>query len=462
MAEFKGYFKDKDANFTKDSMMKLGALRAKLAIDYGGFFRKMMKIYSPKGPQYKELEAGLKLSTASIYYIDTLMGKRDRPATVEEFKILSQRLDELAAQMEYFVRLYAKSKKFKKEVDRLEVETGVSLEHIAGVSGELGGEVAKAAVGTQGKMGFLQQHAPGVGDVAGRLGKGFMTAALGPFTPLAEMALGTFRGIRKGMRSRKTASQSAGWMSRFGPGGIDTSDMDIRGAFGQRAGGHGLGGVFDDPLMNFYNKGAYNAKYTKEMLNSLKKISGDKPGKSLMSGIMGGLGQAIAPFVGPILGVLAAILTAILAYKAGGAINTALGNKVDKTFGKGAYDDFWLTFFSGGKLGKSKTGRLAAMATPLTQLTGMAFPDGTAGMTPEMYKIRKEKGETDEEMGVSPQAAQIFALKNFGNKIKSGITGLFKGKEEGGGQTVVPNSITSSRHRDSDPLTDKLNRTDED
>jgi len=464
MADFKGQFGKNDANFTKDSLIKLGALRAKLAVDYGGFFRKMMKVYSPKGPQYKELEAGLKLTNASMFYIDTLMGKKGRPATVEEFKLLSQRLDELTAQMGYFTTLYAKSVKFKKEVDRLEMESGVSLEHIAGVSGELGGEVEKAFGGMQGKASFIKQYAPGIGEGIGRLGKGAMTAALGPFTPLAEMAMGTFRGIRKGIRSQRKQQEQAGWMSRFGPGGIDMSQMDMRGAIGQRAGGHGLGGVFNDPLSSFYNTGAYHAKYTKEMLASMKKMSGSGAGslsQSIGSSMAGGFGKALMPVVA----VLGIILAAIIGWKAGGLIDKFVGNKVDKTFGKGTYDDFWLGMFSGGKQGKGKFGKTIGKLSPLMQLSGMAFPDmpsaeGNDSRIP-LASALAQQGVSHKDMDLSPAAVQAYAMNGLGETIKTSIKDIGKGtdKQE---QVVIPKSVTSSRHRDSDPLTDKLNRTDED
>ena len=456
MVEFKGSIGPKDTSFTKDVVQKLGAIRSKLAIDYGSFFRSMLKVYTPKGPIYKELEAGLRLTNAVIFYMDTVLGRKGRAATEEEFGMMRQRLDELNAQMVYFSKLYVRSKKFKAAVDKLDLETGISLGHITAVSGEIDKEITEAVSQKESVLQQVLRASPSLRGLGTTFGAGMRAATFGPFTPMAELAWETVSGIRKERRERRMESQRRSWMSRFGPMGMDIPQPTAEEMYSRRRAGMTMGGAFDrtgvtmDPLSDFFNRKAYSAKWTREMLDSIKSLGGKKEdgrmnlGEKILegSGIKSVLDKVSSSFGGllPVIAGVGAALAAIFALWLVGRSSTS---GMEKQMGTKAYENF---------IGSDKLG---VAARPLHEyVTGMAEMAVPGGMANRLAPLKMP--ET-----VSPYAYIMGVAEHIGATLGSKLGNLIN-SAKASEQVVVPNVGNKSSHKDQDPLQDKLNRTDED
>jgi hypothetical protein len=464
MADFKGSVGPRDTNLTKEAVQKLIALRSKLAIDYGGFFRSMMKVYTPKGPIYKELEAGLRLTNAVMFYMDVILGRKGRAATEEEFNLMRQRLDELNAQMEYFSKLYLKSKKFKASVDRLALDTGIALSHLTSVSGELEKEIAEASGKREGIYEQVMRVSPTLKGLVSDIGAGARAAAFGPFTPIAEMAWETISGIRKEKREKRISAERKSWMSRFGPSGMDIAQPTLEEINARRrAGGGTIGDSFGggiglgmDPLSDFFNRKAYHANWTKEILASIKRLGGEKEdGMGLGGKIMDMLGfdTIMADITAAFSGLLP-VVVGVGAALAGAAGLLGLGHastaEMESQMGSKAYGKF---------IGADKLG---GMARPLHDIATagleVAMPVGGMGMA--THDIARRMGAKIPET-INPFAYMAGAITNLGATIGSKIAEFMTGAKTPE-QVVVPSTGSKTSYRDHDPWQDKINRSDED
>jgi len=457
-----------DVTFTRESANVIRTLRAKYATDYQLFFRKMMQVYAPKGKTYAELQGGLYLTAKIIRGFDAMLGTTGRPATDAEIDTLFQNVEELELQMQYFQRMYAKSVKFRREAKKLEAMSGVNLSNMAGVSGMVDQELRELGLQGEKPQDFLKKHAPELYEMGTGVGRFALQSMLGPFYEMGTMAWRGVTGIAGGLRGRQIARRRTELGRRFSPLGMDLGE-DMMGGMGRgrtAGGGRGIkdifgmaglgggmtskagdiGGATVAGMAGFFDTEAYRSRWTKEVLQLLKNMSGGPGGGT---GWLSQLGKLV-----PVLEIVAVALAGI-----GGWM---LGRKIDegirKTVGDKAYDNFWLSMATGGRQGEGIPKTLASMMLPQ-----MGPSAEKTLLTKKSFDIMRSKGMDVTQYFSKDQIAIYDAMNKIGNAVQSGlkaVTDTFQKAFPGQG-TMPTTGSTQAMYRPDDPLTDNLNRTDE-
>lgn len=308
-------------------MKTFQALRTKLLRDYLTFFRSLEKTYQI-GKFKGEAKAASNLVVSTIRLVD--QGIKSGAPKKEEVENIIANIDSLNAQKDFFVNAAKEIAPIQKRLVEIEEETGISPKALS-ITEEIvrrGVKVEKAGR-REARKGAFRRAMPRTMALGAELGKGVAAAALGPLYPIAEMlgvpikeAFGFGRKAFRRSRERKLGEQLEP-MAR----GYPTEELE-RGAALRRAGlpvlevsGVSRRGPITIPLREFFDKEAYRAKWTKELLQKIKdlgKVRGrDREGGLSMLGLSGltekfaGLGAGLLPLIGKagLLLVLAGAIT---------------------------------------------------------------------------------------------------------------------------------------------------------
>jgi hypothetical protein len=466
---WKGKYEKVDTTFTEKSAHIIKSVRAKLATDFMMFFRRMITVYSPKGEVGQELQGGLILTSRIIRGLDTLLGLGGRPSTADEIDKLFQDIESLKLQMMWFRNKYNTSPKFMRESQRIARMTGVGFDTLINALNAIEEELQNLEMQGESKIEFLKKHAPELYEMGAGAARFLGMAALGPFYEIGAIATRGITGIAKEFRSRRIARQKQSISGRLGSIGADIGE-DVMGGMGRgRAAGAGRRGVKDifgmaglgggstardgdmsgatvAGMAGFFDTEAYRSRWTKEVLQLLKNMSGGPGGGT---GWLSQLGKLV-----PVLEIVAVALAGI-----GGWM---LGRKIDegirKTVGDKAYDNFWLSMATGGRQGEGIPKTLASMMLPQ-----MGPSAEKTLLTKKSFDIMRSKGMDVTQYFSKDQIAIYDAMNKIGNAVQSGlkaVTDTFQKAFPGQG-TMPTTGSTQAMYRPDDPLTDNLNRTDE-
>lgn len=298
----------------------LEALHTKLSRDYLGLFRSLQKLYQ-KGKQRKALDSTVKELNQTVALLNNILRKGS--ISKEDAETLTTGINKINEDKDYFLQQAQGVQAFRERLDQVSEATGVSLEDLniteeivrRGVRQARKKPLRKAVSALRGAM-------PETRGVIGGLARGAGVAALGPFAPLAGMGIGALRdvlglGRRVGglavgaVRERRQAR--LGRMLR--PAAYRAAPEELEYMAARRGVAPGLSAFRGlgrqpvsrrrsreeavAPLTYFFNKKAYRAKWTRDVLKWIKE-SGKGKGKfrTMLTGLFTSLGAAIGPLLG--------------------------------------------------------------------------------------------------------------------------------------------------------------------
>lgn len=314
------------------NMRSLAAVGKKLERDYLRFFNGLYKLYE-KGEKKDELNYVVGKIKRAITTIDNIFSSGD--ASKKDVEKLLTEINEINESKEVFIDEIKDTKGLKERVKKITEVTGVSTEDL-----NVTEDIVKESIATGSKKTKkpVSKAMPRTSQVLQDIKPGVKGALFGPFSPLFDVAAGAFKDIRGWMKSRKEKKDEGREFDvlkklepvAFGGGVLRNKSFSDNTppsrSFGDNippsksfsdntppsksfiAGLNTGGGtdyreiksspnaVFAVALFDFFDKGAYKAKWTKELFSKLtdtKGVSGDG-GLGLKLGAL----AAVAAFAG--------------------------------------------------------------------------------------------------------------------------------------------------------------------
>jgi hypothetical protein len=291
-----GYFDGRDLVMDGYSSRVLEILHAKYSGEYKVFFSELLRTYS-KGPVKQRISGTIELISKAKSIIEEMLISGEIGKDQE--KELYKAIDRIESDKLGFIDQMAEVEAFRERVEKVTETTGVSINQL-----NITKKLAKRGIGGSRKSGKKQfgSMMPKTGKMIGNLWEGAKVAAAGPFFPLLDIASDVAGGIGKLVSKRKSPSVS----------GDATS-----GGIGRPSGGQSFIGGFNNTsqqygrqesslsLFAFFNDRAYKAKWTKELIERIRKIQPVGSGKTgiglptigsvsdlFKRGIAGGFGAA--------------------------------------------------------------------------------------------------------------------------------------------------------------------------
>jgi hypothetical protein len=444
-----------------DSSFKLATLRTKYATDYMLFTRNLLKVYAKNSSVNREIKATQMLIQKTVFLLDVAAGKRGRPATEEEMKNLYESAASVDAQMQFFAKMYGESKRFKKTVDEIAQNTGLTLDHLKTVSGEMEKEMREIAPEKESPLDFVKRTAPGVAAFGSQFRRDFINQALGPFAPIGQMAWGAFTGLRKMQRTAKTKAERGRYWSNFGPSGMDIGGEAAEGVMGKRSRGAGVGDIFGDvrsggaeSFRDFFGNKAYDTKWTKEVVDHLREMSRANKGTggSSLGEVLSFLGIALTELMA-FLAPIGRILLAGAGVLGAGLAGVGVGTLMNKT-----------------KIG----GRSLASLTPIGMIANTAgYLSGgggikesiayglSGGTSTSLFPSAKSGMKKAEDLGLGGGQQDTSWVQDLVSGFNTAAGNIGKTVSGAMSTIVLPKETKTSPYKAADPLIDKLNRNDE-
>jgi len=275
----------------------LRALKIKLSRDYLGFFKSLSNLYR-KSVQKKEIEATILKINRMISLLESvvLTGVIDK----KDIDKLVTQVNEINEDRDYYLHKVTEVKAFSEKISRVTAKTGISPEDL-NITEEIVKGVTRQAVRAQkGRVdSFFRGTMPGVSGLVAEVGRGALAAVAGPFAPIISPIVGDIFRLGRGAirrtyqrRKRRLAGQLRP-VARVSP----VAAEEMFRARGRAPILEGLGRRISikraaDPLTYFFNRKAYRTKWTKELLQRIKRLGGRGP-----SSLFGNLTKKIKQFL---------------------------------------------------------------------------------------------------------------------------------------------------------------------
>lgn len=292
----------------------LEAIGRKLSRDYLEFFRSVTSIYK-EGPLAKSANEALEKTKKTIILLSEVI--RKGITTREDAKDLVGSIGEINGAKDTFLEEVQKSEAFRSQVQAISETVGVSPEDLSITKEVVQKGIKQVRRGREGVPGFLKRTMPGAVGAAREVAGGVGAAVLGPFGP---MAMGTLReayGLGRGIAGKLQERREAKLAARLRPAVAGYPPEVFERVAARRAGGVPVSGIrgygrrrskeeMTAPFMDFFNRKAYQARWTKELLKYMKDLSKGMRGRDMFDGFgiggllenFKGLGAAIVPLIG--------------------------------------------------------------------------------------------------------------------------------------------------------------------
>lgn len=261
----------------------LEALYKKYSRDYLRYFKELSDNYKI-GPNKEEVDKTVELIKRMLVVLENVI--TTGIITEEDSERLSEFSENIELQKQFFIQEIQKDTVLQQLLSVINEKTGISLEEMTSVEGvvEKGlQQVRKSQV----KRAPFAEKAPRVAALGKELGKGLAVATTGPFYPLLEKAFGVGKDIfslGKGISQKRREREEESAIAQTFPSSFrEPRTREVREARGV---GSPLGSmvgiagkeILDKqvaPLKRFFDKEAYQTKWTKELLEEMKK-AGEK------------------------------------------------------------------------------------------------------------------------------------------------------------------------------------------
>jgi outer membrane murein-binding lipoprotein Lpp len=295
-------------------MKTFRALKIKLERDYLAFFGGLNKSYQ-RGEFKKLAKESVDIALATISILDYMI---DSGAINDEtIGAVATNVGNLNASKDFFISKSKEVKALKDRMGQVESETGVSAEAL-NISKEAitsGAKREKKKL-KEGVLPFLGRTAPRTAALGGQLARAG-AAALGPAYPIAQVAGGALSdifGIGRGIAQKVGERRERKLGRALQPMAHALPQASLRGVGQARVTGAVLPKVVEQrkkvgqaTLTEFFNKGAFRAKWTRQLLKSMKKAgTGRGFGLGGLVGKFKGLAAVLLPLLGK-AGLIAAL-----------------------------------------------------------------------------------------------------------------------------------------------------------
>lgn len=286
--------------FDKRNAQILEALERKYSRDYLNFFETLADMYI-KGPK-KDLDKLVVLIENTIAKIQDVLGGYS--LSKEQADKLLANIQEIEEQKDYWIRQSYKNQALHDRLDKVTEKTGISPFDLNATLKIARAGVKQATTPKSGHWGdFTKSKAFGLGK---ELFQGAAAAGLGPLYPVAKQAFDVFSDVTKlfgpGASSKRAAKEQS-FAEKLSPvsAGLPyrafqnltqarQEGPNVRDFYGVRSLEHQVA-----PLKAFYDKDAFRAKWTKELLDYTKQIAKNRPdgGEKYLGGIASGIKDAL-------------------------------------------------------------------------------------------------------------------------------------------------------------------------
>jgi len=293
------FFRHKKDSFSfgNVNVQSIIAIGRKLERDYLRFFNGLYKLYK-KGERKNELNYIIGKIRRAITTINNIamfgsISKKDAD------KLLAE-INEINESKEVFIEEIKNTKALKDRVEKVTDETGISSQDL-----NITDSVIKESLAIAQKTPRepLSKTMPRTHQLASEILRGVKGAAFGPFSQLFDVATGVFKDVRGIIKGRREASIEKS-IKNLQPSGYvgDSSNLTTAGVLSGT--GAGISGAVDiardndvivASLFNFFNKTAYKAKWTKELLHKVSETGTTQTGGLGSLGLkLGGVAIATA------------------------------------------------------------------------------------------------------------------------------------------------------------------------
>ena len=367
------------ANLSPQQVKLLTAIHRKYHDEWGQWLEKLMWSFSDKqgNPREgrEEFVENIDMLRGYVKMIGRLIDRLISKYAISDSEMteLFGAIREVKERIAEMVQIAKKDREIQQDMDEVQEETGVSFEGI-----EETHKLASRQMKALGKAPRKESRFPvpeSLKQLGAGIGRGIETALLGPFAPLVEQATGTIRGFVREFKERKARKGASRLAAGLGGNPEETQKLEsgllreqrqspfMRGAMpggiGREepsreeprenvvAGGMGKSSVgvraASGSLFEFFDSLAFEAKWTKQLLEAVTNIAGVEPGKEL-SGRR--LSSRIQGAISGAIGFALAGLKVALVVAVGAAIGTAIGNWLgDKKIGEKTVDEHVTGFF---------------------------------------------------------------------------------------------------------------------
>jgi len=289
------FFKHKKDSFSfgNVNVQSIIAVGRKLERDYLRFFNGLHKLYK-KGERKDELNYIIGkirrvLTTINNIIMFGSISKKDVDKLLVE-------INEIDESKEVFIDEIKNTDDLKERVKEVVDETGISPQDL-----NITNSVIKESLALVGKTSRepLSKTMPRTQQMASDVMRGIKGAALGPFSQLFDVAAGAFKDVRGLIKRRREESIGTSDIfknlqpSAYVGGKSDSAIIDRPGVGGIPSIGQDKGLIVAS-LFSFFDKNAYKAKWTKELLNKVSDTKSGMPGSKIWSGLSLGLAGVAA------------------------------------------------------------------------------------------------------------------------------------------------------------------------
>lgn len=330
-----------------NNLQNLRVVYTKISRDYVPFYKGLSSLYKA-GPNKKAADEALRTVERTLALLGEII--RGDSITSQDTSTLYSLIGDIEKSRRYFIEQAATTQALQDRIEKVTAETGVSLDDLSVTLG-----LVEKAVSRDVRSGY--GHAltsagrlfPKTRETISRVVGGVGAAVAGPFTPFLHMGMEVGRDILG-------ATSSVGRMiqeirqSRFAaqlrPISRDISESDLNRLAASREQPPAVSAFYGtrdrqvsieeqtQPLYHFFEKGAYKAKWTKELLQSMREATKGKKDINLLDS--GGLVEqfknmslAIMPFIGK-AGLYAGLAAGLgLSIRKFGELNISIGDFVD-------------------------------------------------------------------------------------------------------------------------------------
>jgi hypothetical protein len=265
-----------DFDIGKQNMQVMVALKKKYERDYLPYFRGLADLYI-SGKNKKALDATVQKVNRLLNLLEDVIGE-GRIETADSEKLYSL-VDSIEEDKVHFAEEAQQTKAFQERIDKVTAETGISSEDL-NVSREIVREGVRFAHKSQQESGsFFQRHFPSTQKFGGRVAHALGASLLGPMYPAGKVLAGLAGDVRKASQRRDISREqrlgsalsaslrSHGGMEHFQEArrtGPDIAGFRIGASEARKKAGMAS-------LREFFDKGAFKAKWTRELLDSAKE-----------------------------------------------------------------------------------------------------------------------------------------------------------------------------------------------
>lgn len=263
----------------------LEALYKKYSRDYLKYFKELSDNYKI-GPNKEEVDKSVELVKRILVVLENVISTGI--ITEEDSANLKEYSENIELQKQYFLEEVQNDKVLQQLISIIDEKTGIPLEQMGSAEEVVKKGIQQLQRSKVREAAPFRERAPHIAALGKDIGKSLAVAATGPFYPLLEKAYGVGQDIfslGRGAAQRRRSKEEESTIGEVSPSSFRTPRS--REAQESRTSGASLGSMVGvaqketldkqvAPLKRFFDKEAYQTKWTKELLEATKEAKEKK------------------------------------------------------------------------------------------------------------------------------------------------------------------------------------------